>query len=54
MRFPWPMKPDGFAFTDQVSGKAVYYWIDRNGWRWVALSRWSLFRVKAFRQPSGN
>lgn len=44
-RFPWPMKCDGLAFFDPVARRTVHYWIDRNGKRWLAFSRWSLFRV---------
>ena len=42
-----PMKRDGYAFTDKVSGRPVYYWLDRLGRRWMAEGAWSLFRVSA-------
>ena len=35
----------GYAFTDIVEGKPVYYWRDRDGVVWLKSSKWSLFRV---------
>lgn len=40
-----PMRRIGYAFTDVVSGAAVYYWRDRLGRVWVAEGALSLFRV---------
>lgn len=40
-----PMKYDGFAFTDIVSGHFVYAWTDTLGRRWLAEHSWSWFRV---------
>lgn len=40
-----PMRRIGYAFTDIVSGKAVYRWEDRYGRKWLAEEAWSLFRV---------
>lgn len=40
-----PMKCDGFAFTDIVSGHSVYAWTDTLGRRWLAEYSWSWFRV---------
>lgn len=45
-RFPWPMTEDGYAFLDHVAAKPVYYWIDRNGKRWLAYGRWSFSRMR--------
>lgn len=42
-----PMHYLGFAFTDVVSGKPVYNWVDRLDRRWLAEGAWSLFRVKS-------
>lgn len=41
-----PMQWLGFAFTDIVSGKAVHYWRDSFGRKWMANGSWSLFRVE--------
>ncbi len=36
-------------FKDAVSGKLVYFWVDRLGLgHWMAYSRWSRFRVLVF------
>ena len=35
----------GYAFTDTVEGKPVYYYRDRDGVVWMKNSKWSLFRV---------
>ncbi|MGN8022088.1 hypothetical protein ACTJJ7_15400 [Phyllobacterium sp. 22229] len=40
-----PMQNIGCAFTDVVSGKPVYYWVDTLGRSWMANGAWSLFRV---------
>lgn len=46
-----PMKYEGFAFTDAVSGKRVEYRRDTFGRLWMADGgAWSMFRVKA-REP---
>ena len=36
----------GYAFTDIVEGKPVYYYKDYNGEIWIKNSKWSLFEVK--------
>lgn len=41
------MKFLGFAFTDCVSGRCVFYWRDTLGRKWMAEGAWSLFRVEA-------
>ena len=35
----------GYAFTDTVDGRGVYYYRDRDGVVWLKNSKWSLFRV---------
>lgn len=43
-----PMKREGYAFTDKVSGKGVEYRRDSFGRLWLADGgAWSLFRVRA-------
>ena len=42
-----PMICDGRAFTDIVSGKPVYYFIDLFGRRWLAEHKWAFFRVES-------
>ena len=43
-----PMKREGTAFVDCVSGKSVVYYRDWFGRRWMADNgAWSLFRVAA-------
>lgn len=42
-----PMRYESSAFTDRVSGARVNYYLDRFGRRWMAESRWALFRVPA-------
>lgn len=37
------------GFVDKVSGKLVKYWVDWNGHKWMATSRWSS-RVKVERK----
>lgn len=41
-----PMKREGFAFVDLISGKSVCYYSDAFGRRWLAKGPWSLFRVQ--------
>lgn len=36
----------GYAFTDIVIGKPVYYYKDCNGEIWMKHSKWALFEVK--------
>lgn len=40
-----PMRCLGYAFTDKVSGRTVFYWRDRLNRDWLAEGAWSLFRV---------
>lgn len=35
-----------FMFTDVVSGKSVYKFVDCYGDAWMKDSRWSLFKVR--------
>lgn len=35
----------GYAFTDVVSGKPIYYYIDCFGVTWMKESRWDFFAV---------
>lgn len=42
-----PMRNDGFAFTDKVTGRMIYHWTDKSGRKWIAENRWSLFRVES-------
>jgi hypothetical protein len=42
----YPMKYEGCAFIDQVSGKQVNRYTDTLGRKWLANSAWSSFRVK--------
>lgn len=39
-----PMRCEGFAFTDVVVNRPVYYWRDSLGRHWMAFHRWSLNR----------
>jgi hypothetical protein len=41
-----PMKYEGCAFIDLVSGKEVNRYTDTLGRKWLANSAWSLCRVK--------
>lgn len=41
-----PMRAEGYAFTDRVSGRGVYRFIDRLGRAWLAEGSWDLFRVE--------
>lgn len=38
----------GRAFTDTVTGKPIYYYMDCYGDVWMKTSKWSLFSVKTF------
>lgn len=40
----------GFAFTDCVTGKHVFYWLDGFDRVWMAESAWAWFRVRADRE----
>lgn len=40
-----PMKCNGGAFVDNISGEYVKYFTDTLGRKWLATSAWSLFRV---------
>ena len=42
-----PMTMDGYAFTDCVSDKAVFYYKDYFGNKWMANDSWGFFRVAA-------
>lgn len=44
-----PMSNMGYAFTDIVVGRPVYYWRDRLGRGWMANGAWSIFRVRRSR-----
>lgn len=41
-----PMRREGFAFVDRISGKSVCYYTDAFRRRWLATGPWSLFRVQ--------
>lgn len=41
------LKRIGYAFTDIVEGKPVYYYMDRHGEIWMKSSKWALFKVKS-------
>lgn len=49
-----PMKLEGLAFVDKVSGRPVNYYVDSFGRRWMAEGRWSRFRVLAVRQETNT
>ena len=49
----WTMKFRGFAFTDVVSGKHVYYYKDCFGDWWMSDTHRFGFRVKATKPESG-
>jgi hypothetical protein len=40
-----PMRRLEHRFTDQVSGRGVWRFVDRLGREWLAEGAWSLFRV---------
>lgn len=40
-----PMRRLAYAFTDKVTGRPVYYFMDGYDRLWMAEHRWSLFRV---------
>ena len=42
-----PMKCEGLAFTEMISGCSFYYYRDGFGRRWVKSSKYSFFKVKA-------
>jgi hypothetical protein len=46
-----PMRREGYAFTDQVTGKGVLYFRDRLGRKWLAEGPWSFFRVPTNPHP---
>ena len=37
----------GYAFTDAVDGKPVYYYRDKDGVVWMKNSKWGLFSVRS-------
>lgn len=37
----------GYAFTDYIAGKPVYYYRDRDGVIWMKHSKWGLFSVRS-------
>lgn len=39
------MIDNGSAFIDTVSGNEIRYYTDRFGRKWLAESKWALFRV---------
>lgn len=39
----------GYAFTDTVEGKPVYYYRDRDGVVWLKNSKWGTFAVRTNR-----
>ena len=41
-----PMRYEGVAFVDCVSGKSVNRYTDKFGRKWLAESAWAWFRVK--------
>lgn len=43
------LEKKGYAFSDAVSGKKVFYYKDCYGDWYMKESRWSLFSVRAFR-----
>lgn len=49
-----PMTNRGYAFTDIVSGRPVYYWRDQFGRAWMANGAWSLFRVPRKSTDTGD
>ena len=49
-----PMKFEGHAFTDHVSGEAVRYYVDFFGRRWLATHSWSSFRVAPTSQEASD
>lgn len=42
-----PMTFEGYAFTDGISGKRIYYYRDAFGKRWMKEGRFGLFKVAA-------
>lgn len=49
-----PMKREGLAFVDKVSGASVNFYTDRLGRRWIAENAWSLLRVPAAKAGKGG
>jgi len=48
-----PMKQtDSNSFRDTVSGKQVNYYKDHLGKKWMANTKWSLFRISANKEKS--
>lgn len=45
-----PMRYEGCAFVDRVSGKEVNRYTDTLGRKWLAENRWALFRVERSQQ----
>lgn len=41
-----PMDNRGLAFVDKVTGKNVYYYLDKYDRLWLAQSKWARFRVR--------
>jgi hypothetical protein len=41
-----PMRHEGYAYTDRVSGKAVHHFRDQHGRLWLAKGPYSLFRTR--------
>ena len=37
----------GYAFTDTVDGRPVYYYRDKDGVVWMKNSKWGLFRCRS-------
>lgn len=40
------MARQGYVFTDIVTGRGVYHYLDKLGREWLAEGAWSLFRVR--------
>lgn len=38
---------ESHVFTDKVSGKSVNRYIDPSGRKWLAIHKWSFFRVES-------
>lgn len=41
-----PMRKEGLAFVDQVTGESVYYFRDLLGRKWLSTGAWSMFRIQ--------
>lgn len=46
-----PMRRQCFCFTESLSHRPVYLWLDSFGRRWLAAGPWSRFRVPATYGP---